>query len=412
MSLMNVPKSAVNIRLPLSFILFALLSIFAASWVLVFQPNLLAIGIFRIPMLWMGAHLFVLGFCAMAAMGAMYQLVPVAFLTPIWSVKLGFVQMITTLLGVLLLALGLGFNMALLHPGGSLVILGAFLFVFQMGMTLKTQKEKNMMTALVGTALTCLLITVLLGFTMVLNITGHYGWNEEKLLSTHLVLGLSGWFTMLIFGFSYKMLPMFALSHGFTTTLNRYIYTIYVIGLATTVTSIWTSSSILLFIGLLCQCIGFVLFAYHMRQILKKKLKKTLDPGFIFSIRAIYAGATLHVFFLTIPFGIGAQWISLLVFFYFVCWILFAIMGYLFKIVPFLWWTEKYSEKVGKEPVPLLKDMMSEKAGKIVFTSLWVILAGLIIGMGLKLTFLLSLVLICFAILVTWYCILIILSLR
>lgn len=46
---------------------------------------------------------------------------------------------------------------------------------------------------------------------------------------------------------------------------------------------------------------------------------------------------------------------------YIMSWIVFSIVGYLIKIVPFLWWTHRYSQKVGKENTPALKDMMDEK---------------------------------------------------
>src|SRR5699024_9622618 len=50
-----------------------------------------------------------------------------------------------------------------------------------------------------------------------------------------------------------------------------------------------------------------------------------------------------------------------LIFLYVTGWIIFSILGYLYKIVPFLWWTHKYSERIGKEKVPMLKDMIHEK---------------------------------------------------
>ncbi|WP_241736819.1 hypothetical protein [Anoxybacillus flavithermus] len=37
------------------------------------------------------------------------------------------------------------------------------------------------------------------------------------------------------------------------------------------------------------------------------------------------------------------------------------IYSYLYKIVPFLWWTHRYSQKIGKENVPTLKQMINEK---------------------------------------------------
>ncbi|HBI04317.1 MAG TPA: hypothetical protein DDY49_09850, partial [Paenibacillaceae bacterium] len=45
---------------------------------------------------------------------------------------------------------------------------------------------------------------------------------------------------------------------------------------------------------------------------------------------------------------------------YLLTWIGFSLFGYLYKIVPFLWWTYKYSNEIGKKTVPSLKDMMNQ----------------------------------------------------
>ena len=61
---------------------------------------MLANGSFRIPAIWSAAHLLILGWALMVAMGAMYQLVPVAFLTKIWNETFGFIQFVVTAVGI------------------------------------------------------------------------------------------------------------------------------------------------------------------------------------------------------------------------------------------------------------------------------------------------------------------------
>ena len=55
-------------------------------------------------------------------------------------------------------------------------------------------------------------------------------------------------------------------------------------------------------------------------------------------------------------------------------------LGYLYKIVPFLVWTHKYSEKVGKEKVPTLKEMMNEKLGVILYRLFTISIFGIIVS--------------------------------
>ncbi|MFL6555516.1 MAG: hypothetical protein ACJ8MO_05315, partial [Bacillus sp. (in: firmicutes)] len=92
--------SETNIKLPISFILFSLFALILSQIVLLLNGQMVAGGSFRIPVIWSSAHLLVLGWALMAAMGAMYQLVPVAFLTKIWNEKFGFLQFFVTAVGI------------------------------------------------------------------------------------------------------------------------------------------------------------------------------------------------------------------------------------------------------------------------------------------------------------------------
>lgn len=55
----------------------------------------------------------------------------------------------------------------------------------------------------------------------------------------------------------------------------------------------------------------------------------------------------------------------------------FIIVGQTYKILPFLVWFNKYSDKVGQAKVPLLKDMFDERLAKV---ELGLMLAGVVIA--------------------------------
>src|SRR5690606_12609940 len=105
----------------------------------------------------------------------------------------------------------------------------------------------------------------------------------------------AGWFTLLIFGFSYKMVPMFSLSHGYTMELAKYVYAMYLSGLLVSIISFFTASPGLLTIALLLLALGFALFIWHISLILKKRVKKKLDKSFMFALLAILSGGILHL---------------------------------------------------------------------------------------------------------------------
>lgn len=368
--------SETNIKLPFLFIFTSMAALIGSQVLLLLHGSDITAGTFRVPGIWAAAHLFILGWALMAAMGAMYQLVPVAFLTPVWSEKFGFLQFGVTAIGVFWFAHALFYNPGSALFPGILAMLGILMFLFQMFMTLRKQAKPNILTLYVGTALICLLSTIGLGITLLAGM--RYGMDGNiymALIKTHVLLGTTGWFTLLIFGFSYKMVPMFSLSHGYTMAPAKYVYPIYTAGLVTAMISFFMDSPGLLTAALFLQSAGFAGFAYHISIIIKKRFKKKLDISFQFALAAIASGGLIHLTaFIAALFGFFNKIAGALLFLYIVLWIAFSIVGYLYKIVPFLWWTAKYSKEIGKQNVPTLKDMINDKAAVPIFS-------GMVIGM-------------------------------
>ena len=377
-------KSDTNIKLPLGFIIFALLAFAVSQIILFFNSSELLVGMFRIPKIWMSAHFLLLGFAVMTAMGAMYQLIPVAFLTSIWNQKLGFIQFFITAIGLTSFALLLGFRTNIAVHGGALVVIGILIFIFQMTKTMLKLEKFTTMAAFVISALACLLLTVTAGFLLAWNLAFGETFDHVSILLSHMTLGLAGWFTLLIMGLSYKMVPMFSLSHGFTNKWTDPALYTYLTGLAVTIISYWVHLPTIRAVGLLLLFIGYGFFALDMKEILAKRVKKKLDKPFSFSITAIWNGLILHfIALLAAVFNLNSEnvwgWI---IYLYMMTWIIFSMLGYLYKIVPFLVWTHKYSEMVGKEKVPTLKEMMNEKLGAILYRLFTISIFGIIVSVA------------------------------
>ncbi|WP_010283412.1 hypothetical protein [Bacillus timonensis] len=363
-------SSETNIRLPLSFIIFSVVAVIISQVILLFNGHMVINGIFRTSPLLSSAHFLILGWALMVAMGAMYQLVPVAFLTPIWSEKFGFVQFWITAIGIGGFGITLSFSPTISIFTGSLAVVGILLFLVQMVMTMRKQAKKNILTVLVGSALICMLLTITLGILLIVNLgVGVANLNHLAILKSHILLGLAGWFTFLIFGFSYKMVPMFSLAHGFSMKLARWVYIVYGIGLLVTIYSFIVENNIFLLAGMSLLFAGFALFSYHIFTIIKVRLKKKLDKPFIFSLIAIAFGLVIHFLGMVVAFFPAYYGIyGILIYLYIFLWIVSSILGYLYKIIPFLWWTHKYSKLIGKSDVPTLKQMIDEKIAIPIFS--------------------------------------------
>ena len=362
--------SETNIKLPISFIFFSLFALVLSQIQLLVNGQLMTDGSFRIPVIWSSAHLLVLGWALMAAMGAMYQLVPVAFLTNIWNERFGFIQFFVTAVGITSFAVMLYWSPQNAIIPGVLTLLGILMFLVQMFMTLSKQAKPTILTAFVGSSLVCLFITISLGITLIYSLkTGFASEYYQSIFKAHLLMGVTGWFTLLIFGFSYKMVPMFSLSHGFPMVQAKYVYGFYLSGLVVSLVSFFTNNSILLKIGFLLLLIGFSIFSWHIKIIIKKRLKKTLDKPFRFALVAIGFGNVIHLaaFIMLWNQDVG-HFAGPLIYAYLLLWIVLSIVSYLYKIVPFLWWTYKYSKEIGKNKVPSLKEMMNEKIVPTLFS--------------------------------------------
>lgn len=361
--------SETNIKLPFSFIFCGVIGLVLSQIILLSNGQIISSGIFRIPAIWSSAHLLILGWALMTAMGAMYQLVPVAFLSKIWNERFGFIQFIVTAIGIYSFAGMLYWSPQNALIPGVLTLFGILMFLFQMMMTLKKQEKPTILTAFVGSALGCLFITILMGISLIYCLhTGVGAEYYQSIFKTHLLMGINGWFTLLIFGFSYKMVPMFSLSHGFSMFQARYVYGFYISGLIVTSISFFSGHSFLLKLGFFLLLLGFSTFSWHIRVIIKKRLKKKLDVPFSFALTAIGFGNIIHLIaFIMLWTNHFSNVIGPLIYSYLLLWIVLSILGYLFKIVPFLWWTYKYSSEIGKRPVPSLKQMMNEKVAVPLF---------------------------------------------
>src|SRR5690606_29135864 len=105
--------------------------------------------------------------------------------------------------------------------------------------------------------------------------------------------------------------------------------------------------------------------------IIKLRLKKKLDRPFIFSLIAIGFGLVVHLAGMILSILPSYyELFGVLIFLYIILWIACSILGYLYKIIPFLWWTHKYSKLIGKRDVPTLKQMIDEKMAIPIYTGL------------------------------------------
>ncbi|HET7658620.1 MAG TPA: hypothetical protein VFK37_10025, partial [Bacillales bacterium] len=280
---MGMQPTAANlgdVRLPLTFILSGLTLFVFAQGLLLGGVDSLMHGTVQAPYLLSVAHLLVLGFGTMVAMGVMYQLVPVAMQTKIYHPGLTGVQYGIYLLGVLGIWWSFyHFSAFSLLIFASIAILGILLFEYNLWISIRKADHSEIRTA-VGSALANLLITIGLGLWLAIQLyRSGSGDLLDRLLAVHILFGTVGWFTLLIIGFSFKLIPMFTLSHGYDTRFGK--AAIYAIdcGLIVAAIGIFGKLAVLDYCGGVLIVAGFVCYGMQLKLILERRMRKRFDPG-------------------------------------------------------------------------------------------------------------------------------------
>lgn len=368
-----------------SFSLFQLLSLLDfATWLTVFGDAP------RYPIGWTRVHLLVLGWATMIAMGAVYQLIPVVLQNhSLFSKNLGYVHYFFFTIGTAGLLIGFQTMQVMWIAGfATVAFIGILLFAINIGVTLARARKWNTITISVACAVTYLVLTGTSGMLMGLNFYfEQWGDFHEQLLGAHICFAAFGWFGLLITGFSYKMFPMFYLSHGHPELLQKVVIALWNAGVLVGALSFlfngpgWLKWSSLLFIVL-----GMISYSIHLSQIVQHRHKPNPGTGMKWSLSLAHTvtlvGVVIVILFPFIPDMIlQSRMVVILGWLYLWGWVGLTMLSYLSKIVPFLWWTHKYGPLIGKKKIPTMSDLINDRHVHIgltaIISSLFILMVGL-----------------------------------
>ncbi len=320
-------------------------------------------------------HIATLGWLTMTIMGASLQLVPVIVVSPLRAARMWPAQYPVYLLGVVLMVTGFWFTRPpILIAGGIFVVCAALHYAIIMFATLMgaTTRPLSVRFLMASVGYFCAIVT--LGLTAALNFQfGFLGAATDRLVLAHITLGVIGWLTTTLMGVSYTLMPMFALVHGQSDAPGRRVFILLnagVLGLATGFA--FSSAAVELAAGLFLLS-AVAVFAWDYAHMLRSRKRRLLDVTQRHGIAGICYLAVLAV--ATPILALTGAWrheqvAVALALAAFVGWLGQSAIGYLYKIIPFLIWQTRYGPLVGKRPVPLMRDLISQRAATI---SLWLI---------------------------------------
>jgi hypothetical protein len=392
------------IVLPLSFILVGLLALTVGFIWLLARPSLLATYHYNQYVIAV-THLFVLGWICSVVMGAMYQLVPVALETRLYSESLARWQFALHCIGFIgMVWMFNRWNLKQVGHFGSILTLGVILFVYNLAQTLRRVPKWNVTATAVTAALAWISLAVLAGLSIAAAkcvsdpdsssavspswvirtlepVAGRVRrFDPISAMHAHAHLGALGFFTVLIVGVSYKLIPMFTLSELQNKTRSFCSVAVLNLGLAFCFLAIllrWELRPV--FSALVI--VGLGLYGWELVAILSRRKRRAFDWGirsFLTAVVLIVPVAILG-FVLSWPNlpmnAITGQLENLYGFLAIMGVISLAIIGMLYKIIPFLVWFKSYSRQVGRFQVPALAELYSAGCQAVGY---WAYLTGLI----------------------------------
>lgn len=338
-------------------------------------------------------HLLTLGWITMTIMGASFQLVPVALETSLYSERLARWQFWFMLVGITAMVshfwIGEYSGMAL---GAGAVLVGVVLFLINMGRTLWQLRHWDIVAQHVAAALAYLAATALLGNLMALDKTFDFlGGQVLRTIHAHAHLAVIGWVSMMIFGASYKLVPMFTLGDPDNGRLSHWQFWLLNGGLLGVFASLLLDSRwVLPFALLIAAAVG--LFLWNMIRILRARRRPRLDWGLRHALSAMASLMILTFVGLWLASGWvpDGEFAARLAFGYGVLaligWVSVMIVGMTYKIIPFLVWHHRYSDLVGLRPVPsatqFLGPMLPRTGFWLLHAGSLTVVGGLLLGSG------------------------------
>lgn len=283
-------------------------------------------------------HLLTLGVLTMTAMGAAFQLLPVATRRPmaqVWPARLCFWLLAP---GTLALAYGMAASVeGAMYAGGAAVASSLLIFAIMVADNLRRTTGLPVVAAHGWAALVSLIGFTGLGLALIFNLTAGFLPDHQSAVLAHMVLAGFGFMGLLALGFSHVLIPMFALSSTLPAPLAWREFWLASAACAIAVVAALSGNQIAWAIATalgLAACGAYIML---MRAALNTGMRKRLGVSFVIIklswiglVACLALGAAI-VLSVPVPNGV-----TLFGFMLIVGWLLTFLTGILQRIMPFL----------------------------------------------------------------------------
>ncbi len=340
-------------QIPLSFVATALLWLGALLlWCAFGSPPPLA-----------ALHALILGVFLTTAMGLIYQFIPVVAMTPLKLQPLCYLHLALAAVGTATIVAGFaGGDFSVVRDGGSIFLIGVLLQGVVVAVTLRGHRPPAPATA-AAFSLLWLLATIFVGL-----------WSAQRILDgrevaavafSHALVGIVGFFGTLIVGVTLRLLRMF--ERFDIEPQAAYLASATGIAAVLALLAVFFAPRFVF----LPPAIAAAIFLFTLARVLISRnpayQRETLLYALASGLGAVAAPIAL-------AFGNSALAVILALWFFVGC----AVVGYLQRIVPFLWWIAR-SRREGTRNIPTLGEMNHSALGYAIL-ALWLLGGTLFIG--------------------------------
>lgn len=283
-------------------------------------------------------HLLTLGVFVMTAMGASFQLLPVATGAGARALWIHRIILFFYVPGVSILVWGFASHMHhAMALGAALTIAALFLYAGVLFDLLRRAEHLKKALAHTWVAWASLILFCLAGFSLIADQEHGFLPDHNAMAVAHMVLAAFGFMGLFAAGFSYILVPMFALSPTPPAILSTLSWWMLVLALGIAVPSILFDFAEFTVIAMVLAILGVGLHLRAMFWSLKNGMRKNLGLSFLMIKGgwgalpwAILTGGLLAAGFLPDQ---GVRLFGLLVL---AGWLLTFLLGVLQRIIPFL----------------------------------------------------------------------------
>ena len=296
-------------------------------------------------------HFITLGVLTMTAMGAAFQLLPVATGKPMLSVRSCASTFWYFTTGLLFLTFGMdGGSPNVLLTGATLTIVGLSGFFRLIALNLRHVKTMPVVTWHIWTALACLVLVALLGGALTSDYLFAFLPDHAAAALIHVLLATYGFMGMLAQGFSFILVPMFCLSQPADEKTGRRSAAVWGLALAVSIAGALLNLRPLIITAGGLGLVAAGLHLWCMNGVMRSRMRLHLGESFLLIRLAWLMLPTSILLGIAATAGIGPETtLPLFVFVLIFGWLLTFMLGVLQRIMPFL--ASMHSAKKGRKPV-------------------------------------------------------------